>query len=138
MAQTTPYLSDVVGRRSGDSTTRGGVVDLGEISEVSGRGYDKFDGGKAPMYEFCTYPVHVLEDEAWVLKHGADKYGRNNWHGANPVEGMETYLAAAFRHLHALLDGEVTDEESGKPHTAHVRCCMGFVQTYLERMDSNV
>lgn len=98
--------------------------------------FTKFDELKAPMFEFSTYPRSVLEAEAWVLKLGADKYGRDNWHGAEPEEGAERYLAAAFRHLLALMDGEVTDDESGVPHTAHVRCCMGFVQHYLETLNS--
>lgn len=97
--------------------------------------FTKFDNLKAPMFEFCTYPRTVLESEAWVLKHGSLKYGRSNWHAADLNEGVERYLAAAMRHILALFDGEFIDEESGLPHTAHVRCCMGFAQHYLEALE---
>lgn len=96
--------------------------------------FTKYDGDKAPMYEFCTYLRSVLENEARCLAHGAGKYGRDNWKEADPEEGIERYQAAALRHMLAMLVGEHTDPESGLPHTAHVRCCMGFLESYREMM----
>lgn len=36
---------------------------------------------------------------------------------------MMVYLNAMLRHIHATLDGEDKDPESGKSHLAHVSAC---------------
>ena len=77
--------------------------------------------GKVPM-EFI--PWNVLEDVAWVLKSGAEKYGTRNWR-IDPILAS-TYEAAIARH--ALLEwasGQDLDKDSGRHVLAHViACCM--------------
>ena len=85
------------------------------------------------MYEYSTYDRIVLENEARCLKLGADKYGRHNWHQAELEVGIERYCAALFRHLLAIMGGEMFDKESGLPHTSHIRCCAGFLEHYALR-----
>lgn len=65
-------------------------------------------------------------DFVWAIdmEHGRIKYGAHNWR-----EGMSfsRLYDAAFRHMIAAMEGEDKDPESGLPHEAHVRCCMGFL-----------
>lgn len=66
--------------------------------------------------------LHMAE----VFEHGASKYGPFNWRETAVVRSI--YLAAAMRHLLLMMDGEDIDEESGKPHSAHVQSCMAILQ----------
>lgn len=86
----------------------------------------KFDGNKCPV---DLLPTESLEEIAWVLHHGAEKYGAHNWR-----EGMSwTRLGgAALRHIFAWLRGEDTDPESGRPHLAHAGCCIVFLLSYAK------
>lgn len=60
-----------------------------------------------------------------VLRHGADKYGDDNW---RDVAGAKRrYRAAALRHMMADLAGEEIDVESGLRHLAHAACSLLFV-----------
>ena len=63
--------------------------------------------------------------EATVMELGAKKYGAYNWR--EKKVRYTVYISAALRHLAAALDGEELDSESGVPHTAHVRACMGIL-----------
>ncbi len=40
-------------------------------------------------------------------------------------------IAAAFRHLSAILQGEDVDPESGELHTAHLMCCVAFLHEHM-------
>lgn len=90
----------------------------------------KWDANKPPLFELSVYDASVFDNEARCLKIGADRYGRSNWRNAEPEEGFERYCAAALRHLLALSRGQLLDPDSGLPHTAHIRCCMGFLEHY--------
>lgn len=70
-------------------------------------------------------PTVALRAEAWVMLHGADKYGPWNWRS----DGISasTYYEAALRHLTAFWDGQDIDPESGHPHLAHARACLGIL-----------
>lgn len=101
------------------------------MSEYEGKhDFVKWDKDKTPFFELCTYRRDVLENEARVLKLGADRYGRNNWHKAASDEGKERYTAALMRHVFALLHGEFIDPDSGLPHTAHIRVNAAFLETF--------
>jgi hypothetical protein len=63
--------------------------------------------------------------ESRVLALGAAKYGPYNWR--EKKVRLSVYLEAAQRHLLAKMDGEDTDPESGMPHEAHARACMGIL-----------
>ena len=82
----------------------------------------KYDQGK-PRYDLV--PWECMDDVAKVLTLGAVKYDENNW---MKVKGARwRYLAAAFRHLAARARGEINDQETGLPHTAHCICCLLFL-----------
>jgi hypothetical protein len=64
----------------------------------------------------------------WVAKameDGARKYSPFNWR--DKQVRTTVYIAAALRHLMALIDGEDCAEDSGLPHEAHVAACMGIL-----------
>lgn len=72
----------------------------------------KFDMGKT---RWGLMPSLCLEKIAEVFTYGAAKYGDNNW---KDVE-KSRYVDALFRHLHAWMQGEREDKESGLHHLAH-------------------
>lgn len=81
----------------------------------------KHDEEKAPL---DLIPPEAIEDEAKAWGFGAKKYGRYNFRSGIAYTRL---IAAALRHLFALLGGEDNDPESGLPHESHVRCCMGML-----------
>jgi hypothetical protein len=70
-------------------------------------------------------PPVAMNETAWVLKLGAEKYGPWNWRHSGVC--ASTYVAAAMRHLSAWWDGEDLDPESGRTHLAHVAACMAIL-----------
>ncbi|MHB8098104.1 MAG: dATP/dGTP diphosphohydrolase domain-containing protein [Sulfuricurvum sp.] len=52
-----------------------------------------------------------------VLTFGASKYSPNNW---QLCSDSTRYKDALLRHLYAYLSGELTDPESGLPHTSAI------------------
>jgi hypothetical protein len=77
---------------------------------------------KPPLH---LVPASALLYEAKVMALGAKKYGPYNWRG-KPVR-YTIYVSAAMRHLLAALDGQRLDPESGQPHLAHARACLGIL-----------
>lgn len=78
--------------------------------------------GKIP-YEYLVYSV--LEDDAYVHKHGGDKYGIRNWQLDKIL--ASTYEGAMLRHFLKWVGGEDIDPDSGKPHLTHLRACCAVV-----------
>ncbi len=66
-----------------------------------------------------------IEELMRVLMFGMNKYGRFNWKLLENKK--ERYLAAAFRHLVAVLKNEELDEESGLTHIGHLTSCLMFI-----------
>lgn len=64
-----------------------------------------------------------------VLAFGARKYAAHNWRGGISSSRL---LAAAFRHLLAILRGEDIDPESGLSHIGHLSCCAMFLYWTLK------
>ncbi len=64
-----------------------------------------------------------------VFTYGAAKYASWNW-----AKGFQwsVPLACAARHLLSMIDGEVTDPESGKSHRGHVFCNVTMLLTFHE------
>jgi hypothetical protein len=60
------------------------------------------------------FPAAGIIYGALAFQLGAEKYGPYNWRDS-AVEFM-TYAHSSLRHLHAVIDGEDIDPESGKPH----------------------
>jgi hypothetical protein len=75
----------------------------------------KFDGGKL---RFDLIPPECEAMIAAVLTMGAMKYAPDNW---QQVEGFDwRYYNGKMRHSNQRRLGEVFDEDSGLPHSAHV------------------
>lgn len=77
----------------------------------------KYDQNKL---DYTLIPFWALHDVVRVLEHGVKKYRRDNWQRVE--RPRRRYLAAAFRHLSAVSDGEWLDQDSGLPHVAHAAC----------------
>ena len=105
---------------------------------------DKFDNGKP---DWTLIPWVALEPVVKVLEFGAAKYSRDNWkHVSN---ARRRYLAAAYRHLNAISDGEwidndkmntageVVEKGSKLPHAAHAICCLLFLLWFGEDNESH-
>ncbi len=90
---------------------------------------EKFEKAKQSLRYNTDKPkwslVHwkSMEPMVRVLEFGAKKYSPHNW--KRGFVGSEL-LESAMRHLTAMMDGEVTDSESGLSHAGHVQCNMMF------------
>lgn len=80
-------------------------------------------GSKKPPLDLI--PKVALEEEAWVMDTGGQKYGYWNWRDI-PIQ-LRSYVAAIMRHVTAIGDGEWLDPESGRPHAAHIRATAGIM-----------
>lgn len=80
----------------------------------------KFDNGKP---DWTLMPWRELEQVLEILEFGAKKYSRDNWQHVEP----DRYKKAAMRHMVSYLKGDLVDEESGKPHLAHLMCNILFL-----------
>lgn len=78
--------------------------------------------GKAPL-EYLLTSADI--GDAWVLKHGADKYGVANWRIDKIL--ARTYVGAIRRHFKAWTEGEDIDSDSGYHHFHHIRACCAIV-----------
>ena len=78
--------------------------------------------GKAPL-EYLIWDV--LEEEAFVLAHGGEKYGPRNWRRDKIL--ASTYEGAIMRHFLAWAKGEDIDPDSGRSHMAHIRANAGLI-----------
>lgn len=87
------------------NTTEGGNPDTAE-------GFVKLDSGKPRMSLVDPDFVKGLAD---ILTFGAQKYEADNWKLLDRKE-LYRYKDALLRHMYAYLGGELTDEESGRPH----------------------
>lgn len=83
--------------------------------------FKKADDGK-PRPDLT--PVELLIEMGKVMKHGADKYGADNW---KKCEDPKRYEAAIARHWLAYLSGEELDPDSGLSHLAHCACSLGML-----------
>jgi hypothetical protein len=85
----------------------------------------KYDNGKAPI---SLIPVEAILAEAQAFDYGAKKYAKHNFR-----LGMDhtRVLDAAMRHILAIVAGEDTDPESGLPHYAHARACLGMYAYFV-------
>lgn len=87
----------------------------------------KYDGGKPRM---DLLPMDALLGGADVFTYGAEKYASRNWE-----KGMSwgRLIGGALRHLAAIMLGQDTDEESGKPHVDHLLCCVLMLSAHMKR-----
>lgn len=75
--------------------------------------------------DWTLLPWPALEEVVRVLEHGARRYGRDNWRKVPEPE--RRYLAAAIRHITAVLGGELVDPDSKRAHLAHAVCSLLFL-----------
>lgn len=87
---------------------------------------NKYDDDKPPLDLLDRY---ALEQTAYALRYGADKYSRHNWRKGISQSRL---ISAAMRHILAHNDGENTDHESQCLHLAHAACCIMFAINMLE------
>lgn len=82
----------------------------------------KYDQDK-PMMDLV--PALMELEVSRVLTCGAQKYGPDNWRRVPDMR--RRYIAAAKRHINALQQGIMRDEETGLHHAAHAVCCLMFL-----------
>jgi nucleoside 2-deoxyribosyltransferase len=75
-------------------------------------------------------PALPLFKTGEVLAFGARKYKPHNWRLG--LSWLETF-GSLERHLHAWLDGEDVDRESGYHHLAHAMCQLLFLSEFVFR-----
>lgn len=85
----------------------------------------KKDDAQKPR--FSLIPPPALTAIAEVLTAGAARYGDSNWVKA---PNWSRYIDALERHWWAWLGGEDNDPDTGRPHLAHLGCCMLFLLTF--------
>ncbi len=90
------------------------------VAESAPKGGLKYDDEKPRM---DLLDPEFLEEVAAVMTFGAKKYAAHNWRQGLAVSRL---LAAALRHIFAVLKGEDRDPESSKSHIAHATCCLMF------------
>ncbi len=79
---------------------------------------------KPPMTLIPTSSLFYLSR---VMELGAKKYTPFNWRNPKTPVKLTVYLAAAWRHLLQILDGENNDPESNNPHAAHAMACFAII-----------
>lgn len=82
----------------------------------------------ALQYRFDLFPARALFAVAEVLKHGADKYGVDNWRGIPTGDHLNHALAHAYAHI----GGD--DQEL---HLAHHACrALMALEMHLAEMEA--
>lgn len=106
----------------------GGEAQAADTHATSKAGWEKetaggmkFDQDKPRVDLIDPY---AMEELAKVLTFGAQKYAAHNWRKGISFSRL---IAAAFRHLMAIMRGEDHDPETGLPHAAHLMCCAMFL-----------
>ncbi len=77
----------------------------------------KFVKADAEKNRLDLIPPRALQLVGWVMTYGARKYAPGNWQKCTEPE---RYIGAIFRHLVAIMEGEILDPESGLPHIGHL------------------
>lgn len=98
----------------------------GDTSTVVAKRYNT---GKPDLS--LLYP-EALRQEAFVWMDGERKYGRNNWEKLWGKDTINITCACALRHIMYMLEGQMFDKESGRPHAAHVGCNMTMIIKWLK------
>jgi len=90
---------------------------------------NRYNDGKL---KWSLVDYKALEPMVKVLDYGTLKYAPHNWKkGLLVTEVCESML----RHIHAFLDCENNDPESGLPHIGHIQCNAMFLGAMVKRPD---
>ena len=89
----------------------------------------KFDG-RDEKRRWDLMPTKAVEGMLKVLEFGEIKYESWNW-----AKGFHwtRLIAAAYRHLTSIKEGEDIDPESVLPHVHHLMCMVAFLAEHWER-----
>ena len=69
-----------------------------------------------------------------IREYGLTKYpNADNWKGIH----VDTWVAAAIRHLFKYVRGEYEDEESGESHLSHALCNLAYAVERIEMEKEN-
>lgn len=82
----------------------------------------KYDTDKVRME---LVPMSTIKHIGEILTYGAKKYSDNSW--KELPNFWQRYKGALLRHLTAIDEGELIDNESGLPHIDHVLCNAMFL-----------
>ena len=96
---------------------------------------NRFNTGKT---DFTLIPVDSMEAEARVWMQGQEKYGRGNWEKLWGDDTPTVVIQSLYRHMLAILDGEIYDKESGEQHAAHIRCNAAMLIRYFNQIGGKV
>ena len=114
----------------------GRVKDRFILSDINGREVEeapqyaeRYNEGKVDYT--LVYP-RFLEELSKVMMQGEKKYGRNNWIKLWGDDTNNVVHASIYRHLIAMLKGQVKDDESGLPHAAHLAANAMMLIKYYE------
>lgn len=69
-----------------------------------------------------------IEPMVRVLEYGCKKYAKDNWKKGMPASQI---IESMLRHTFKLLEGELTDPESGIEHVGHIQCNAMFLAYVL-------
>lgn len=72
-------------------------------------------------------PEGFINELCAVLRHGADKYGVDNWRKCKVDDAIDRYSEAAVRHAVSIQRGEVLDQDSKLNSAAHLACNAAFL-----------
>lgn len=108
---------------------------LREIQEILSGGNAAEDINPKTLIGATKVPLHLvppaaIHHMALAFEDGAKKYGPYNWR--EKAVPMMTYIGAALRHLHALLDGQDMAADSKRHHAAHAADCCAIILDALE------
>ena len=81
--------------------------------------------GAAKAALLSVVPASSLLYEGAAMADGARKYGAYNYRGKKAKASV--YVDACLRHLLAWYDGEENAADSGLPHLAHAKACLGIL-----------
>ena len=91
--------------------------------------FTKHDRGKD---QWSKFPWRAARAVMNIMKHGAAKYGWDNWRQADN-EQLFRYLDATMRHIVAEMEGEEIDDDSGEDAVHHALCSLMFYVDCKER-----
>ena len=80
----------------------------------------------AEKYQPTLVPVDFIVGVSKVASFGAKKYDPENWKKGE----KKRYLDALLRHIHAYLQGEESDKETGLSHLYHAGCNLAFIDWF--------
>lgn len=77
---------------------------------------------KATKIRWTLMPWDALRACVRVMEFGAKKHSPRGWAALDRDEAIEYYRNACARHLDSIMEGELSDPETGEPHAAHLAC----------------